>query len=189
VVEIGHVAAANLFGARTGSLLSALIALALVSSVSAMIMVGPRVYEAMGADYSALRFLCFRHREGGPWASIALQTALAMVMLVTVSFDTLLVYIGFTLSLATALTVLGVFIHRWRWPEAPPYRTWGYPVTPIVFAGFTAWMIAYAIAQRPVESLSGLGTVLLGYVLYMILQRSGGANANSKESSRASSAV
>lgn len=189
VVEVGHVAAMNLFGARTGSLLSALIALALVSSVSAMIMVGPRVYEAMGADYSALRFLCFRRRAGGPWASIALQTALAIVMLVTVSFDTLLVYIGFTLSLATLLTVLGVFIHRWRRPEAPPYRTWGYPVTPIVFAGFTAWIVAYAIAQRPVESLSGLGTVLLGFVIYVIVLRSSGPNADSKESSRASSAV
>ena len=180
-------AAVSLFGVRTGNLLSALIALALVSSVSAMIMVGPRVYEAMGEDYAALRFLCFRRRSGGPWVSIAVQTAVAMLMLVTVSFGPLLVYIGFTLSLATLLPVVGVFIHRRRRPEARGYRTWGYPATPALFAGFTVWMIVYSTAQRPIESLFGLGTVVLGYLLYLTLRRWSGPIAHTKESCRAPS--
>lgn len=168
VVEVGHVAAASLFGERIAAALATLIALALVSSISAMTMVGPRVYEAMGNDYPALRFLRIRSGSGGPGVSIALQTTLALVMLVTVSFDALLVYVGFTLSLVTLLTVLGVFIHRRRQRTDAGYRTWGYPVTPLLFAGFTLWMVVFSVSQRPVESLVGIATILLGLAFYRL---------------------
>ena len=173
-VEAGHVAAASIFGEGAGTVLSSLIALALVSSVSAMVMVGPRVYEAMGEDYIALRFLRLRPGGGGPVASIALQSFFAVVMLLTLSFDSLLMYIGFTLSASAALTVAGVFVLRRR--RAPPkvrYRTWGYPVTPAVFVLFACWMIVHSLSQRPTEALLGGATIAAGLLLYLWVKRSG----------------
>jgi APA family basic amino acid/polyamine antiporter len=171
-VEVGHVAAVSIFGEGAGRILSSLIALALVSSVSAMIMVGPRVYEAMGEDYRALGFLRLRGARGGPAASIALQTAIALGMLLTMSFGTLLMYIGFTLSASAALTVAGVFVHRRRHPDAErPYKTWGYPVTPAVFVCFACFIIAHSISERPAEALMGGATIAVGLVLYVLIKR------------------
>lgn len=171
-VEIGHVAAEHLFGARAGGLLSGLIALALVSSVSAMVMVGPRVYEAMGEDWSVLKFLVRSRSKRGPVPSIALQATLALVMLFTSSFGALLTYIGFTLSISAALTVAGLFVLRRHEPDrARPYKAWGYPVTPALFVLFAAWMVIHSVAQRPLESLVGLGTIVLGLALYAVVRR------------------
>lgn len=173
-VEVGHVAAVGIFGEGAGTILSSLIALALVSSVSAMIMVGPRVYEAMGEDYVMLRFLRLRPGGGGPVVSIALQTLLAVIMLLTLSFDVLLMYIGFTLSASAALTVVGLFLYRRQHPQCPR-PVWGYPVTPAVFVLFASWMIVHSISQRPLEALLGVGTIGIGLVLYWVAKRKGTA--------------
>jgi APA family basic amino acid/polyamine antiporter len=173
-VEAGHVAAVHIFGEGAGSVLSSLIALALVSSVSAMIMVGPRVYEAMGEDYAGLRFLCWRPRGGGPAAAIALQSLLAIAMLLTLSFDALLMYIGFTLSASAALTVAGVFFHRRQQASAQvQYRAWGYPVTPAAFVVFACWMIVHSVSERPTEALLGAATIALGLLMYLRVSRRG----------------
>ncbi len=86
---------------------------------------------------------------GGPYASIALQGLLATVMLVTLSFDVLLLYVGVTLSASAALTVSAVFVRRRRY-GAPRYRAWGHPITPLPFLSFVLWMIVRSVMQRPV---------------------------------------
>ena len=172
VVEIGHVAAAALFGARTGSLLTGLIALALMSSVSAMIMAGPRVYESMGHDYPRLSPLSRRTRDSGPIVALVLQTVIVLIMVMTSSFATLLTYIGFTLSASAALTVIGVIVMRRREPELfRPYRTWLYPVSPLLFALLSLWMIVHTLMQRPAAALAGLATIGTGVVLYWLVRR------------------
>jgi APA family basic amino acid/polyamine antiporter len=176
VVEVGHVAAAALFGAPGGRALSALIAAGLVSSLSAFIMSGPRVYEAMGQAYPALRFLAGRGRGGnrGPIAAIVLQAVVALALLATASFEALLTYIGFTLSLSAALCVIGLFVLRIREPQLErPYRVTGYPVTPLVFIGLMLWMIWHAIGEAPRVALAGLATLLLAGVAYLLVRRRG----------------
>ena len=171
-VEVGHVAAVSIFGNGAGKVISSLIALALISSVSAMIMVGPRIYEAMGEDYIILRFLRLRPSGGGPVAPIVLQGLLAIIMAITLSFDSLLTYIGFTLSASAALTVAGVFVLRRRQTSAKHgYRTWGYPVTPAAFVLFACWMIAYSVSQRPVEAMLGVVTIAVGLLMYLWVKR------------------
>lgn len=171
-VEVGHVAAERLFGSEAGSVLSSLIALALVSSVSAMLMAGPRVYEAMGADHPPLRVLARRTGRGGPAIAAGLQAVVAIVMVLTASFGTLLAYIGFTLSISGGLTVIGVFVLRRREPSLErPYRTWGYPVTPAAFVALSAWMIVHTLWERPEAALPGLGTLAAGVLLWFALGR------------------
>lgn len=172
-VDVGHVAATHLLGPAAGRVFSGLIAAALVSSVSAMILVGPRVYEAMGADYRALRWLSVRPRKGGPVAAITLQAVLALVMLVTASFGALLTYIGITLSVSTAMAVAGVFVLRRRGLHRHlRVRTWGYPVTPTLFLVFSGWMVCHGLVERPVQALfSGL-TIIAGFIVYLLVMRS-----------------
>jgi APA family basic amino acid/polyamine antiporter len=172
VVEVGHVAALRIFGADTGALFSAGIALLLVSSVSAMIMAGPRVYQAMGEDHPRLRLLASRTRHGGPAAAVALQGMVAVAMVLSSTFEALLTYIGFTLSLSAGLTVAGVLVLRRREPDLDrPYRTWGYPVTPLAFVALCLWMTGWALWQRPLVGLAGLATIASGLVLYVVLRK------------------
>jgi APA family basic amino acid/polyamine antiporter len=171
VVEIGHVAATHLFGAGTGKLLSAVIALALVSSVSAQIMAGPRVYQVMGEDHPRLRLLARRTRHGAPVVAVILQSAVATLMLVTSTFEALLTYIGFTLSLSAGLTVVGVAVLRRREPGLErPYRAWGYPLTPGLFVVLCLWMTVHALWQRPVVAIAGLVTIASGLGLFFVVR-------------------
>ncbi|MBW2253939.1 MAG: amino acid permease [Deltaproteobacteria bacterium] len=175
VEEVGHVAAVHLFGESAGKGLSIIIALGLAASASAMVMTGPRVYEAMGRDYPLLGFLARRPERGGPVWSIALQTVLALFMVATASFNTLITYIGFTLSLFAGLTAVGVVVSRWRSPDLHrPWRTWGYPVTPLLFGTVTLWVVGHVLWERPVAAFFGLGTLALGLGLYFLVRHSGG---------------
>jgi APA family basic amino acid/polyamine antiporter len=171
-VEVGHLAAVHLFGAEAGAIFSGAIALALISAVSAMIMAGPRVYEAMGRDCPRLAFLRRRSRRRGPVVSIALQGALSLIMIATSSFGALLAYVGFTLSICAALTVLGAVKLRLSEPRLRrPYRIWAYPVTPILFVVLAVWMVVHSLVERPAAALAGGGTIALGLVLYLLLGR------------------
>jgi APA family basic amino acid/polyamine antiporter len=178
-LEVGHLAAAALFGEAAAGALSVVICLVLAASVSALVMTGPRVYLAMAEDGLFFRAFARRNARGAPVYGVLLQGVLAMVMALTATFDGLLVYVGFTLSLSAAATVLGAAVLRWRRPELPrPYRTFGWPFTPLVFSAFSLWMAVYAISRQPVESLSGLGTVLIGALLYALWrQRTGRRHA------------
>lgn len=169
--KVGHVAATHLFGEQGGRIVSLMIVAGLISTISANLMSGPRVYEAMGADYPKLRMLRIRRTGGGPIVAIALQAGIAAVMLVTSSFEGLLTYVGVTLSLCAAATVLGTIVLRIREPDLPrPYRTWGYPLTPLVFLVLEGWMIAFTVRNRPMSAAFGGATIAIGLAAYLVLR-------------------
>lgn len=171
-VEVGHVAAMELLGERGGHWLTAVIALGLVSTVGALVVTGPRIYEAVGRDMPRFRWLAARSERGGPLASTLLQSLLALAMLASMRFEELLLYVGFTLSIFAGLTVSSVFLLRMRGLSSS-FRMPGYPVTPALFVALMAWMVLHGIVERPVTALVGLGTVALGFVVYLW---SGGAS-------------
>ncbi len=167
-VEVAHVAATHLLGSGGARVISGVIALGLVSTVGALIVTGPRVYEAVGRDHRSLRFLARRSARGGPVVAIALQSTLALAMMATARFETLLIYIGFTLSIFAGLTVCSVFALRRRADIAAPYRMWGYPVTPCLFVALMVWMVLQGIIERPATALAGLATMVTGLLVYRI---------------------
>lgn len=172
VVEVASVASEGLLGGIGSRIASAIIALGLVSTVGAMTMTGPRVYEAMGRTYPSLRWLTVRRAGSGPVVAIALQSGLAAVMMLTASFDALLTYTGFVLTLGSAATVAGVFVLRAREPAlARPYRAFGHPFTTLVYLALAAWMVIASILERPQVALAGGATLALGAVLYLLLRR------------------
>jgi len=168
-LEVGYLFAGRVFGAAGGRLMSAVIAFLLLSSVSAMIIAGPRISRVIGEDYRLFRFLGKTTAKDIPAAAVVVQGLLSVFYIVTSTFDQVIVFIGFTLNLFTFMTVLGVMIMRRKRPDLPrPYRTWGYPWTPAAFLVIHVYILAYGLICRPRESLAGFGLTAAGLVVYAI---------------------
>lgn len=171
-VEVGHLVARELFGESAARAVSAVVALGLFTTVLSLVMTGPRVYERMGEDHPRLARLAGRSGARGPTRAIVLQTALAVVMVTSASFDALLTYMGFTLSLFSALTIAGVFVLRRREPDLQrPYRAWGHPLTTLLAIALMLWMLIHALLERPLTSGIGLATLAVGGILYWLAGR------------------
>lgn len=169
--EVALIAGAHIFGMAGAKVMALFICLGLVSTVSAMMWIGPRVTAAMGEDFAALAWLGRRNARGIPTIAILAQFAIVNVLLLTATFQAVVNYVQFSLTLCSAVTVLGVFVLRWRQPDLPrPYRTWGYPVTPIIFLAISGWMLWHLLANSSTRgpSLWGLATVALGLVVYFL---------------------
>jgi APA family basic amino acid/polyamine antiporter len=168
VERIGAAAADALFGSRGGDVFSAVMAAALLSCVSAMVMVGPRVYYAMAQDGCFFRDAARLHpRWRTPALSILYQSAATAAMVLTGTFEGLIYYIGFALLFFAAMATAGMVRLRRRpgWKRLASV-SWGYPLLPVVFLTTSAWMLCYTVALRPRESLLGFLTVLGGALLY-----------------------
>jgi APA family basic amino acid/polyamine antiporter len=166
-VEVGYVAANQLFGPAVGRLMGGIIAALLVSTISSMVFAGPRIIQVMGEDLPALRSMAVVSKAGIPVRAMLFQTGLTLLFIITATFKAVLLYAGFVLSLFTFLTVLGLFVLRWRRPDLPrPYRAWGYPFTPIIFLALSGWTLIFILRDNLVESLYGLATLLVGLLVY-----------------------
>ncbi|MBU6400100.1 MAG: amino acid permease [Verrucomicrobia bacterium] len=166
-LEVAQIAAQALGGPTLATAVSALVALALTSSVSSMVMAGPRVYAKMAADGYLPRWLAAN--AGPPRAAIALQAALALALLWTATYDGLLTYIGFTLGLSTAATVVGLVRLRWREGRRLPVPGW--PWVPLLFLAGVLTMTTLTIARRPRESSVGLATIAVGWAGWWAVER------------------
>jgi APA family basic amino acid/polyamine antiporter len=168
-LDVGLVAGREIFGARGGEIVALAICAGLVSSISAMTWAGPRVGETMGEDYRVLRWLARTTPRGVPWLAILWQTGIVFALLLTATFREIIVYLQLILLMSSFLTVLGVIVLRWRRPDLPrPYRTWGYPATPLVFLAMSGAMMIHIVGERPVEAAWGLATLALGAGLYAV---------------------
>lgn len=171
-IEVGALSANYIFGGHGGLLISAMICVLLVSTISAMVMAGPRVLQVAGEDLPRLRPLAKRTRRGAPLRAIMLQQLLAIVFVLTDSFEGVLSYAGFTLNLMALLTVAGVFVLRYTAPDLPrPYRVWGYPFTPAVFVLLNVVILVFVLRARPVAACASLLTVLAGVLLALLHKR------------------
>jgi APA family basic amino acid/polyamine antiporter len=166
-VEIGYVAAQYAFGRLGADIMGVLLALLLISTVSAMIVAGPRVYHAIGEDFWIFRSLGERNSDGIPVRAIVLQLLVCLVFLWTSSFESILVFSGATMALNTFFAVFGVFVLRWRRSQQTrPYSIWLYPLPPLLFLAITGWTLIYTVAQRPAEAWMCLGIIVSGAVFY-----------------------
>jgi APA family basic amino acid/polyamine antiporter len=168
VVEIGSMAAVHLFGKKIGSFFGMIIAFCLLSTVSSMIMIGPRVYYAMAQDnlfFSIFRSINQKHHV--PSYAILLQAGIAITLVLTSTFYAILMYVGFILAIFSSLTVLGMMLLRSKDPDRPrPYKTWGYPLTPILFVMSNLWIVVFSVKNNLAAFVWGLVTVAAGCFIY-----------------------
>ena len=176
-VEVGYIAARSAFGEVGGKLTGLVLAALLISTVSAMTLAGPRVLQVIGEDFRALRFFSRTNRDGIPAVAIYTQTAISVIFILSAGFESVLIFAGFTLALNSFVTVLSMFVLRWRQPELPrPYRTFGYPVTPLLYLLLTGWTLSFVLVNKPVEGLFGLGVIASGLVFYFVSARASSAS-------------
>jgi APA family basic amino acid/polyamine antiporter len=166
-LEVGLIAGKHIFGENGGRVVGAIICLGLISAISSMTWIGPRVTMSMGEDHWLLRLLGRKNVAGVPANAVIVQLLIVNVLLLTRSFELVVVYIQFALLLCSLLTVIGVIVLRATKPNiSRPYRVWFYPVPPIVFSAITIWMMIYLLRSKTTESVAGLVTALVGFLLY-----------------------
>jgi APA family basic amino acid/polyamine antiporter len=171
-INVAQIAGAEIFGATGGRLVAALICIGLVSAVSAMTWIGPRVTMVIGEDVPSLRFFARTTKAGVPATAILFQLAVVTLLLFTQSFEAVIDYIQFSLAACTFLAVLGVIVLRITQPDLErPYRVWGYPLSPVVFLLVTGFMMFYMVTHRPMQSLAGALTMLAGLIVFAVARR------------------
>jgi len=184
-VEVGFTCANNIFGAKIGSFMGIAIAGLLLSSISSMVFVGPRVTSTMGEDHKIFAFLARKNKKGSPITATWFQYLLSMVMILTDSFEKVTEYTGILLSMFGLLTVFGIFIrrHHNRGKDAPPYKVFAYPIPPVIFCILMLWTICYMIYRDIYNTyIAGtqsfiwttalsIATVAVGYLIYLLEQK------------------
>ena len=166
-IDVAIVAGKHVFGGLGGRVVGAVISLGLVSSISAMTWIGPRVTMTMGEDVPLLRLFSRKSKRDAPTIAIVFQLVISNLLLLTQSFEAVLDFIQFSLTFCSFFAVLGVIKMRITHPNlARPYRAWGYPVTPLIFLGVTFFIMYYLVVNRPLQSLAGFAMMSAGLVIY-----------------------
>ena len=144
-----------------------MVAFALFSSISAFIILGPRVYFAMSADGHFFKFARKVHpKYQVPTYSIIFQGVISIVIILSGTFDQILTYMGFSLGIFPIVTVFSLF--RLRKEKLSKLRLPGYPVTPIIYIAAGAGMLILSFMERPTESSIALLTILVGLPVYYL---------------------
>jgi APA family basic amino acid/polyamine antiporter len=167
-MAVGDLAASNLFGPQVAGVVTALLAICIVSTVNAMVTIGPRVYYAMAknkAFFSAAAQVSPRWHT--PAIAILSQGVCAMLMTLT-PFRELLTYIGLSLTFFSVLAVASLFVFRARRPDWQRLRALqvGYPIIPVLYILVGLAMMVFGVIGKPIPSLAAFGTVGAGALVY-----------------------
>ena len=170
---IAHAAASALFSPRAALWLSATIAISCFSAAAACTLSGSRVYMAMAQDGVFFRRMAVIHPKWRtPAFSLIGQGIWAAALTVSGSYDWLYTYVIFGMMLSYTLTVIGLFVLRWKRPDVPrPYRCTGYPWLPAIYIFVAAVWIINTIVRRPTEALGSAIIVLIGVPGYLYWKR------------------
>ena len=173
VVTVAERASFSLFGATATGFISAMILVSILGALNGCIFVGPRVYYAMARDGLFFRRVGKVHpRFKTPGFSIVIQTIWASLLALTGTFEQLFTFAMFAGILFWVLAAAAIFTLRKKRPALPrPYKTWGYPVVPIIFILALSGILLNTLFRKPVESLSGLALMIVGVPVYYMWKR------------------
>lgn len=171
VIPIGGLAFENLFGSSMANIFSVLISFVLFSSLSAFIILGPRVYYAMAKDGYFFRFASEVHPVFRvPSKSILLQSGIAIVVVLLGTLDQILTYMGFALGIFPILAVIGVI--KLRYTKQSIFKMPGFPFIPLFYLLTGVLILILAFLERPFESSCAILTVIIGIPVYFVFRRS-----------------
>lgn len=174
VLPVASKAAVAMLGSAGASVVTAALCLSMAGAVSAMIWAGPRVYFAMARDGALPRFLAEASPSGVPRNSILLQSLWASVLVLTGTFEKLVIYSGTVLAVFTALAAGAVMVLRRTDPALPrPFRIPLYPLAPAFYVAVSLLIVGHAVLERPLEAGLGAATVLAGLPVYYVARRTG----------------
>jgi APA family basic amino acid/polyamine antiporter len=170
---VATVVATRFLGPAATGLMTAMLSVSVLTALQIVSLVGARIPYAMASDgvfFKSLARLSPRTRV--PVRALVAQAAWASVLVLTGTFDTLTDYTIFAVLIFMALATAAVFVFRRTLPDvARPYRTWGYPVVPVLFMLTAGWLILNTLQTAPRQALAGLGLIALGVPFYMYWTR------------------
>jgi len=178
--DIAHLVAARLLGRWGGVVVTTLVALAMLTSIQASVVTGPRIYQAMAEDSVFFRKLAEVHpRRRVPVNAIVMQGLVAAALLMTGTFERLLTFTTVAIVVFSTITVFGVIVLRVRRPRlARPFRTPLYPVVPIVFIVANVWLLQRLLVTGTREALAGVAIIAAGIPVYALFRRRGTSDAS-----------
>ena len=170
VISVGGLAVNYAFGKNMDVLFSMLISFALFSSLSAYLILGPRVTYSMAQDgyfFKSIAKISFKTKV--PGRAILLQAIISIIMVLSGTFDQILTYLGFSLGIFPILAVAGVF--KLRITGKSKLKLKGYPIVHIIFILASLSILVLAYFERPVESSIAIATVIAGIPFYYLMTR------------------
>ncbi len=170
---VAQAAAGSMFGASAARWLALMIAISCFGAMATCIMTGARVYYAMAEDGIFFRTLAkVSPRWHTPVSSLVLQAIWSIALALSGRYDQLFTYVMFMMVLSYALTVMAIFVLRYKRPDAErPYRCTGYPWLPALYLIFSGIWTINVMVERRKESLAGVTIVLLGVPFYLYWKR------------------
>jgi APA family basic amino acid/polyamine antiporter len=165
VFNVAH----NLFTKNGAILISSLISFFLISSISALIMVGPRVIHTISQDYPFFSFFAKSNTKGAPYRSIITQAIISIVILATSSFEFIISTMGLILCFFTTLTAVSLMVLRYKHPNIErPIKAPFYPLPPILYAVFNIWIMYHVVTSKPNEAIYSFIFLILGAIIYFM---------------------
>jgi APA family basic amino acid/polyamine antiporter len=139
-----------------------------------MLLAGPRALQVMGEDFRVLSLLSRTTASGVPAIAVGVQISLTLLLIVTSSFEQIIVFSGALLALNSLVTVIGVLILRFREPDLPrPFTMPWYPLPMVAYSVIILWTLVYLVSERPLEGFMALALITLGGLVYWVTQRQG----------------
>ena len=148
--------------------ISALISFQLISTISGYIWIGPRITYSMARDYNIWQALSKTNSSGIPVRALWFNSGISILLLLSGSFEQILLYASFVLQLMGTLTIAASLTVK---PQPGNFRAPLRPLLPIIYTIFSIWILGYTLYERPIESLIGLALMSAGAILYLIDKR------------------
>ena len=164
----------QIWGERSGQILTALALLSIIGIINALLMFVPRVMFALGRDGMFLSSATTVNKGGTPVFALAFTAIPAIVLAAIGTFEKLLAISEFFAVTNTILLVGSLFVLRWREPDLPrPYRTWGYPLTPLILFLISSCVFIGYIVGNPSDSLYAIAALAASYPIFLLVKRKG----------------
>ncbi|MFP6899323.1 MAG: amino acid permease [Opitutales bacterium] len=170
--KVAALAASKIFSSEGEIIANMLISIGLISTVGALIYIGPRITQTIGEDFKTLSCFARKNIKGTPTTAILSQLFLSMVFVFLADLQSILIYVEFILISFSFLTVLGLFFLR-RKSDASfqGYMAWGFPWTAIVFLLMSGWVLVSVFSRHTLETVVGVLTIFAGLILYYATSR------------------
>ncbi len=173
-LEIGFVVSEHVFGEGAAKIFSALLAVLLVSTASAMLLTGPRTLFVIGQDFHLFRWLGRESRSGVPVNAVVALTCLTVTLIATSSFESIIYFSGAVLAFNSLVTVIGVIFSRITQPNlVRPFKVPLYPLPIVLYAAIMLLTLGFLIRSRPAEGVAAVLLISAGLLLYFVSQKKG----------------
>jgi basic amino acid/polyamine antiporter, APA family len=171
--RVGTAALQQIFGSAGAWLMAGAILISTFGCANGLTLAGARVYYAMSRDGLFFKSVGKLHpKSHAPVAGLLIQAVWATFLCLSGSYGQLLDYIIFAVLVFYILTIIGLFVLRFKRPDAArPYKALGYPFLPVLYIVMAAWICIVLLRYKPQYTWPGLVLVLLGIPVYLLWSR------------------